>query len=172
MSRAADVMRKFNQISESRLLWTHAVIGLLVAFSHGSLLLLVGEGKVPIDDLRFTYITIPLALIVLVTAIAAIARTSLRTGVLKWHAVILGVAWFGAMYFSIRIAAVGIPQGVNFVWNPVVFAFVVGYPVYLTQRAFPQLAAHHWAVVAPLWAVAGSILLSAVVMWRMGNVAT
>jgi len=165
-------MRKLNRLSDRGLLWIHAAIGFFVALAHGGFLLLARAGKAPLDEAKFTYITIPIALIVLASAIVAILRLSLRANVLKFHAVVLGLAWLGAMYFSVQVAVVGIPPGVNFVWNPVFFAFVAAYPIYLVQRAFPALSAHEWAVVAPVWAVAASVVLSAVVMWRIANVAT
>ena len=59
-------------------------------------------------------------------------------------------------------------------WNPIFFAFVVAYPVYLMQRSFARDGAplNALAVQSPLWAIGLSIAISAAVMWRMANVAT
>jgi hypothetical protein len=164
-------MHKLYQTGDRRLLRNHLIVGFLVALSHGVFLLLAQQGKAPLDEARFTYITIPLALILVISSIAAIVHLSLRAATLKFHAVVLGLSWLGAMYFSIRVALFGVPIGVSFVWNPLIFALVVAYPIYLVPRAFPPLSASKWAAIAPLGAVALSILLSAVIMWRIANAA-
>ena len=177
MSRLTGALTKLNGIGPGALLWTNAVIALLVGISHAGFLLVIRAGKASpgaAEDIGFTYISIPVAVVVLATAIAALVKPSLRWPVLRFQAVVLALGALGAVYFGVRVAMFGIPAGTNFVWNPVFFAFVVAYPVYLLQRSFAREGApvNAVAVQSPLWALGVSIVISAAVIWRVANVAT
>jgi len=177
MSRVIDALTKLNGIGPAVLLWTNAVIALLVGISHVGFLLVIRAGKTPpgvAEDVGFTYITIPAAVVVLVTAIVALVKSPLRWPVLKFQSAVLVLGALVAAYFGVRVAILGIPSGTNLVWNPVFFAFVVAYPVYLLQRSFARDGAPVNAVAlqSPLWALGVSIAISAAVMWRVANAAT
>jgi hypothetical protein len=121
-----------------------------------------------------TYFTIPAALLIVLTAIAALAKFAPREPVLKLQSILLGLGGIAALYYGASVALEGVPRGANFGWNPVFYALCVGYPVYLVQRAFsrPQAPPNTLALQAPLWAMGIAILISTVIMWRVWNVAT
>ena len=172
-----DAVTKLNRIGPVALLWVNAAIALLVAVAHTGFLLLVRAGKASPEmaaDADLTYITIPLAIAILATAIAALIKASLRWPTLKVQALVLVLGALFMTYDGIRVAISGIPPGVNFVWNPLLFAFAVAYPVHLLQRAFARTDAplKPVALQAPLWAIGASVVISAAVMWRVLNVAT
>jgi hypothetical protein len=176
MSRILDAMSKMNRIGAVPLLWVNAAIAFFVASTHAAFLALVRAGKGPpgmSDDVWFTYITIPIALVVLVAAILALARSRMRASILKLQSISLLLGAVGLAYFGVRVAIVGVPSGVTFVWNPVLFALALAYPVYLVQRSFSSegAASNKLALQAPLWALGASVLISAAVMWRVASVA-
>jgi len=177
MSRVTETMAKLNGISVVALLWVNAVIAMFAIVANTGFALVVKFGKTPpeiADHVGDAYVSIVQAVLFLATAIAALVKPSFRGPVLKLHSVLLLAAATLTTYYGLEVAIFGVPRGVNFVWNPVIFAFFVAYPIYLAQRSFarPEAPVNAVAVQAPLWAIGGSIVLSAVVMWRVWNVAT
>jgi hypothetical protein len=160
-------MDRLDRISPTAFLWVNALLCLFVLLAHGGALLLVRAGKSPemADQVAIAYFTLPAALVSLGFALTALFRTEALGFTLKIHSIVLlGLAVYMA-YFGVNLAIKGIPADVRFAWNPLLFAFVVGYPVLLLQRAFPnhRLTAFRYA---PLIAVGISVLISVAVYWR------
>ena len=167
-------MTKWNHANIAPLLWINIALGTFVLLAHGGFILLVRAGKAPqyADDLGMAYVTSAIALLIVATAIAALFKAPLRMPILKVQSVILVIAAIAMILYGATVALAGIPPGKNFVWNPVLFAFVVAYPIFLVQRAFARAAPSPVALQAPLWAAAISVVISAVIMWRISSVAT
>ena len=103
MSRVIDTLTKLNGIGPVVLLWANVAIALLVVIAHTGFLLVVRAGKAPpevAEDIGFTYITIPVAVLVLVTAVAALAKAPLRWPVLKFQSVVLVLGALSAAYLA------------------------------------------------------------------------
>jgi hypothetical protein len=165
----AEAMDRLDRISPTAFLWTNALLCLFVLLAHGGALLVVQAGKAPemADAVAIAYFTVPVALVSLGFALVAFFRTAALALTLKVHSIfLLSLAVYMA-YFGLSAAIGGIPTGVRFAWNPLLFAFVVGYPVLLIQRAFPN---HGFSTpafrYAPLIAVGISVLISVAVYWR------
>ena len=102
MSRVIDTLTKLNGIGPVVLLWANVAIALLVVIAHAGCLLVVRRESAAevAEDIGFTYITIPVAVLVLVTAVAALAKAPLRWPVLKFQSVVLVLGALSAAYLA------------------------------------------------------------------------
>lgn len=148
-----------------KLVWTNLVVAALVAFSNG---LALAFGKNPPG---FVYVTVPLAVLVVALSSIAIVRRNLEMTILKLQTIFLLAVLMALLWFTFDFTLNGLPEGAKRVaWNPILFAFVCAYPVYLARRMFFDLTSAGAAVrYAHLGAILFSIFVSAFVMYRIAK---
>ena len=162
---------RLDRVSLSALVIANALLCLFVLLAHGSALLLVHSGN-PNDfgaAFELVYVTIPVAFVSILLALLAWLAPSTREVVLRVHTFVLGCLAAFAAWYAVDVIGNGIPRTANFVWNPLLFAFVVGYPVYLARRTLmPATALERPAFrYAHVVAVVVSLVLSALIFWRI-----
>jgi hypothetical protein len=167
---------RLDRINPLVLLWINAAIASLVALAHGGALLLVRLGKAAefADEIYTAYLSVPTALFALLISIVAIVKPQNRVWVLRVHTVLLTALAIGMIYFAVDVVVRGVPPTTKFSWNPVLFAFLLAYPVYLAIRMFAPDGVRQSSGLrfAPAWAIAVSAVLSVLVFWRVFASAT
>jgi len=120
------------------------------------------------------YVTVPVAFFGLLLALLGWMISGSRAAVLKFHTFMLGCLAAFAAWYAVDIIATGMPADARFSWNPILFGFVIGYPVYLARRTLLPAAALDVPLLyyAHVIAIAVSVVLSAAVFWRVYVAAT
>jgi len=176
MNRLLNVLERMDRVKVTILLWVNAALAAFVALAHGGAIFVYHLGKVPeiAEQLPNLYVSASTAIIGMMLSLLGLTVLASRTIVLKIQTVLLLILALGMVYFAIDVIAAGPAPNVKFSWNPVLFAFVVAYPVYLARRTLmPVRSSSPTAfLLAPVWAAAGSGLLSALVLWRVWSAAT
>ena len=178
MAWVARVVNRLDQIKPAWLLLPNGFIALFVFLAHGSALLFVRLGKIPARDfgeaLEAAYFTVPVAAAFLVATLVAWGWPAARTWVLRLQAVALICLAIDVLYFAFDVIANGIPRSQNFTWNPVLFAFLLAYSLYLGRRTLirPVLLQNLVLRYAHVWAIIVSIPISVLIFWRMNGAAT
>ncbi|MCC8474949.1 hypothetical protein LN458_13245 [Xanthomonas arboricola] len=165
-----SVMDGLDRISSFAMLCINSALCAFVLLAHGGALLLVSTGKVPemAQRVAIAYVSVPAVLIALAFSVLAFIRREKLGTTLKVHAAILiGLAAY-MLYVGLEVVFNGVPHGAGFSWNPILFAFVLGYPLLLTKRAFSWPSFNRAPLrFAPLLAVGISLLISAAIYWRL-----
>lgn len=159
-----------DQVNPETLLKINIFLGFFIALAHGLPLLFLEKNQIP-TSMLIGYFTAPVALLAALFCIAALFRPSWVQWVLKAHTVFLVIMAIYLLYFSINTILVGIPAGSNFSWNPLFFAFVLAYPVYLTRRFLVTQEAMQLFAIKYLHVIVfiGSFLISAAIMAKMSG---
>ena len=170
MNRLNRIVDALDRISPRWLLAINALISLFVLVAHSGWLLLVraGKGAGTQSDISLVYLTIPLAAVGLVLALVGFALPATRVWVLRAQALLLLFLAMFILQFAWRVVEGGAPEGGRFAWDPILFAFLCAYPVYLARRTlFPSAAASQ---IVPryshLFAFAASFIVSALVIYH------
>ena len=170
LSRLNRIVDALDRISPRWLLAINALISLFVLVAHGGWLLLVraGKGAATQSDIGLVYVTIPLAAIGLVLALVGFGSVTARIWVLRAQALLLLLLVLFMLQFAWRVVQGGALEGGRFAWNPILFAFLCAYPVYLARRTlFPSAAASQ---IVPryshLIAFGASFIVSALVIYH------
>ena len=148
-----------------RFLWINLIVCALVAVSH------VGATLISKDFPRVVYVTVPVSVVLLSLSIFALVSRERDQPILKFQSVVIMIGWIAALVLSVDLALNGLPSDVKrFSWNPILFALVCAYPVYLMRRVFfikktPPL----WLKYAPIVAILVSALISGLVFWQIGE---
>jgi hypothetical protein len=170
LNRLSQIVDALDRVSPSWLLALNGVLALLVLVAHGGWLLLVhtGKGAATAPDVGIAYVSIPLAALALLLAVAGVALPSARVWALRAQAVLLLLLLLYLLQFAWSVIADGAPVDGRFSWNPVLFAFVVAYPVYLARRVlFPTVAASQGVLrYSHVIALFVSVVISALVLYR------
>jgi hypothetical protein len=170
----ARTIDRLDNVGLAWLLLPNGLLALFVLIAHGGALILVRAGKPhPFgESFQLVYFSIPIAATAIVLALVAWAVPHCRNVVLKIHTFILGCVSAFALWFSLDVVAHGIPSGA-FVWDPILFAFVLAYPTYLARRTLVPAAALRSPALryAHVFAAILAILISVAVYWRMFTVA-
>ena len=165
-------IEKLDKAKPKRLIKINMFIAAFVCLAHGPVLVLpfVAEIEGFQTAPLFVFFSVPLALSALIYAIFALKNPVREGNVLKYHTILL-LLMFGLMcMYSVSILINGIPnEGVRFVWNPVLFAFLFAYPVYLARLVFKKndINKKTYIKYAHVYAILISISISAFIMGRM-----
>ena len=170
LNRLNRIVDALDRISPRWLLAINALISLFVLVAHSSWFFLVhaGKGAATQSDVGLVYLTIPLAAFGLVLALVGFALPATRVWVLRAQALLLLFLVLFMLQFAWRVVEGGPPEGSRFAWDPILFAFLCAYPVYLARRTlFPSAAA---SLVVPryshLFAFGASFIVSALVIYH------
>jgi len=171
MNWLTQMVDRLDHVKPNWLLVANAVVALLILIAHGGALLMVRSGKGEIfgESTSTLYVSVPLAASAVALACAALIWAGSRTLILKIHAALLiGVAVY-LLYYALFLISNGIPTIGRFTWDPVLFALFLAYPVYLARRVFvlPETLRNPAIKYAHVFALALSILLSSIIMWRI-----
>lgn len=168
MNRLNRIVDALDRISPPWLLTTNALISLFVLVAHSGWLLLVraGKGAATQSDIGLVYFTIPLAAVGLVLALLGLVLPATRVWALRAQALLLLFLVLFMLQFAWRVVEGSTPEGGRFAWDPILFAFLCAYPVYLARRTiFPSAAASQ---IVPryshLLAFVASFIVSALVI--------
>ena len=176
MSAIANALERLDRTKASTLLWINGAVAAFVVLAHGGAILINRLGKSPAiaDQIPTLYLSVSAATFGLLLSLIGLIVSGSRTTVLKVQTLLLLALAVGMIYFAIDVIAFGPAPNINFSWNPLLFAFVIAYPTYMAQRTLIQLSdsnSESWRF-APVWAAAGSFVVSALVIWRAWNAAT
>ena len=162
---------RLDRVSLSALLVANGLLCLFVLLAHGSALLLVRSGKPNVLGAGFelVYLSIPIAFVSILLALLAWRAPRMRETVLRVHTLVLGCLAAFAVWYAVDVIVTGVPRTAEFVWNPLFFAFLVSYPVYLVRRTLvsPAVLERPPFRYAHVIAVGVSLLLSALILWRI-----
>jgi hypothetical protein len=169
LNRLNRIVDALDRISPQWLLAINAAISLFVIVAHSGWFLLVraGKGAATQSEIGLVYLTIPLAAVGLLLALFGFALPAARIWVLRAQALLLLLLVLFLLLFAWRVVKSGASESGQFEWNPVLFAFICAYPVYLSRRTlFPSAAATQ---VVPryshLLAFGASFIVSALVIY-------
>jgi len=170
MNRLSQIADALDRVSPSWLLALNGVLALFVLAAHGGWFLLVraGKGAATPPEASIAYLSIPLAALALLLAAAGVALPSMREWALRAQAVFFLLLLIYLLQFAWSVIVNAAPVDGRYAWNPVLFAFVVAYPVYLARRVlFPTAAATQVvARYSHLIALFVSVVISALVLYR------
>ena len=161
----SDRIDGWDLIPLRRFLWINLFVCAFVMVSH------VGATLISKDFPRVVYVTIPVSVVLLSLSIFALVSREREQPILKFQSAVIMVGWLGALAFSVDLALNGVPPDIKRVsWNPVLFALVCAYPIYLMRRAFfikttPPL----WLKYSPIVAILVSALIRGLVFWQIGE---
>ncbi len=168
MKWISEKVEGLDQANPRTLLKINIFLSLFVALAHGLPLLLIKHSELP-AGFGIGYFTAPAALIAALAGLVAHFRPALQQPVLKVHTAFLLLMGAYLLYFGISTLVVGIPEGTKFSWNPIFFAFVLAYPVYLARRfLIPDTAPQSIAVrYAHVSVFLGSFPISAAIIAKV-----
>ena len=156
--------------------WLLLLNGVLAAFTilaNGGWLLLATSGKVPAADVAAAgsapYVLVLIASLVLVSSLVGWFWPTARTGVLKAQTLGVGSLAAYVVLIASEVVVGGGSLGTKFVWDPVLFAFLVAYAVYLARRTLVPAPALRRPVIryAHIYAALIALAVGVLVLWRV-----
>jgi len=135
------LLTKIDSIPERVLLWIHLALACLVGVAHGGALAIT-YAKPTADDENIRHlasVSLPTAGLIVLTAVIALLRPSLRRQTLAAHGWILLVGGIAALTWAASLLVRGIPQD-NFSWSPGLLSVFVAYSVFVVSRYGVPLA--------------------------------
>lgn len=176
MNRLENWVDQLDHVQPRKLLWINFSIGTFVLLAHGPLLVLPYIAEIKGFEVApaGTFVSVPLALALIVTAVVALRRVSFITPAIKFHTIILMLCFTATIYYSSVVIIYGIPTGVGFTWNPILYAFLCAYPIYLFRLVFMRDRLHEniWLKCSHIAVAVLSLPVSGVIMWNIWNSGT
>jgi hypothetical protein len=139
-----------------------------VLLAHGGALLLMRlQPEAVPPGFGIVYLTVPLAIVLLLVGAVGFASARWRRPVLKVHAAALGLLMAWLTWFVVDVLAHGIPAGTRFSWTPFLYTAMVFYTCLFLRRTFASAAqAARWRAL-PFWAAGVAAVLDMTVMARV-----
>jgi hypothetical protein len=160
------LVSKVDGIPERALLWANVALGCFIGLAHGGALAITYAQPSPDAESiqQLASISLPLAAVIVLTSVTALARVGFRRSVLALHGVIFGAAAVVTLLWAISILIWGLPDG-RFVWSVGMMSALVAYGFFVASRySVPKSAREHAAVFyAPLIALVLSLPIDAAV---------
>jgi hypothetical protein len=124
-----------DRVPEHVLLWVNVALACFVALAHGGALALTYAKPTPdAESIRqLALISLPLATLVILTAVAALFRGDYRKPTLGLHGWILVASAVAALVWASSLLYHGIPKG-NFAWTPGLMSVWACYSVFVASR--------------------------------------
>ena len=143
-------------IPERKLIWVNIALAGFVALAHGGALAATYAKPTPdASEIRqLAFISLPIASLVIVTAVAALIYAQLRPRVLALHGIILAVGESILLFWALGVLLNGIPDG-KFSWAVGFLTVSVCYVAALFCRfSIPSHLRSSWDIYyAPLFAL-------------------
>jgi hypothetical protein len=129
------IIHKIDEIPDSVLLAINICFAGFVMLAHGGALAVAYFTDAEALDkvLPLARVTLPLAFLIVVSAIVAFFCLKFRQVILSFHAAIMTVGACAMLAWAASILIKGIPEG-RFAWSPGFLTFSAVYPVYLLRR--------------------------------------
>ena len=161
----SERLHGWDAIPPRRLVWINLFVAGFVLVAHGGAAI-VGK-TIPLA----LYVTIPASVLLLSLSIYALLFPERQQHVLRLQSGLLMAGWAGMLFFSVDIAFNGVSfDDKRFSWNPILFALVCAYPIYLARRAFFQARdMPFWLRYAHVIAAVASVVISVLVFRRIGE---
>ena len=163
---------KADGIPEKGLLWTNAGLACFIAFAHGGALAITYSKPTPdAEDIRqLAMFSLPMAAVVIATAVVALIRVDLRRWVLGVHGFVLASSAAAGLFWASSILLVGMPAG-NFRWTVGWLSAWVTYSVFVLCRFSlpPRLRAHPAVFYAPVIALVVAATVDISVLLRLAG---
>lgn len=165
-----SLIARWDQWKPTSLLRINLGIAAFILVAHiGGTLAYIAEAKEPkpqffsllgLDDL--------VAALILVSGVAALIKAQYRQPALRVHTIVLSLLAMWWVVWGFSLAFGELPKG-NFAWNPLLFAFLCAYPVYLIRRTYlaHMLASSPLVNYAHVIVAGGSLILSAFIMQKV-----
>ena len=130
-----EYLARLDSISPEKLRTTNLFISLFVLLPHIAAYFIAKPGEItggPLFRVSMAALDV-LAVFVLVGCLLTYKHSGKIQSVLKAQSLVLSVIVVPLLAWGLGIAFIGIPEG-NFAFNPVLFAFLCAYPIYLLRR--------------------------------------
>jgi len=166
------LLGKADGVPEKGLLWANIGLACLVALAHGGALAITYAKPTPdAEDIRqLAMFSLPIAAVVIVTAVAALIRVDLRRWVLGVHGFVLASSAAWGLLWALSILLEGIPKG-NFRWSVGWLSAWVAYSVFVLCRFSlpPRLRAQPAVFYAPAIALVVAAAVDVGVFLRLAD---
>jgi hypothetical protein len=135
-----SITRWVDRASARPFLWADIGLAAFVLFAHGGALAVsvAKPDRAPQDVWQVAIFSLPLAVIVLVSGVAALQRTDLAPRVLAMHGLVLGASAAALLLWASSILVTG-PGQEQFVWAVGFLTVWVAYSTYTMLRFSPFL---------------------------------
>jgi len=141
-------LTRFETMSRRVYLTVNALIACFVTLAHGGALAISLSKPTPhADEIRqLSMISLPLAILVLASAVAAFIRPGLVPGVLRMHGAVIAVSAIALLLWAVTVL-VGEPPSERFIWTTGLLTAWVVYSVFvLTRHTLSQSTRKNYAV--------------------------
>jgi hypothetical protein len=130
-----NLASRFDGIPERRLLWINIGLACLVSLAHGGALAITLSKPAPNAEAirQLASVSLPIAGLLIVTAVVALLRAEYRSTVLAIHGLAFGVGALASLWWALTLLASGIPEG-NFRWSVGLLTASVAYAAFLVCR--------------------------------------
>ena len=151
------LLDKVYSVPERKFVWINIVLAGFVAFAHGGALAVTYAKPTPdaAEIRQLALISLPIVVIVILTAAVALVYAKLRPTVLALHGVILAVGESLLLFWALGLLVHGIPEG-RFAWSVGFLTASACYAAILFCRfSIPlHLRSSRGVYYAPIFAVA------------------
>jgi len=166
----AGFVERIDKWKPSTMLKINMGIAFFILLAHiGGALILISESQEPKPSLlSLLYLDDFVAFLIFITSVLGLIKKQITWGILRLHAIILLLLALGWIYWSITLA-IGDPPTGNFVWNPILFAFLCAYPVYLLRRTYlASYISKSWFLnYSHVLIAMGSLVISGVIIYKI-----
>ena len=167
MTRFVD---RIDEWKPSTMLKINMGIAFFILLAHiGGALILISESQEPKPSLlSLLYLDDLVAFLIFATSLVGLIKKQTTWGILHVHTIILLLLAIGWIYWSFTLAIGGPPKG-NFVWNPILFAFLCAYPIYLLRRTFlASYISKSWFLnYSHVLIAMGSLVVSGLIIYKI-----
>ena len=150
------LLDKAYSIPERKFVWVNIVLAGVVAFAHGGALAVTYAKPTPdaAEIRQLALISLPIAIVVILTAAAALFYAQWRPRVLALHGIVFAVGVSILLFWALGVLVNGIPEG-RFSWSVGFLTASVGYAAVLFCRFSipPHLRSSRGVYYAPIFAL-------------------
>ena len=135
MRMITKAIARVDAVSIRALLLVDLGLAIFVGIAHGGgLLVALAQDSPMLGFIRpVAIVSLPVAGLVIVTSLAALARPLWRLSVLTGHSIVLCLASLATLGWAVSLLVGGIPV-CNFAWSPGLMSVFCAYPFYLLRR--------------------------------------
>lgn len=163
-------LAKADAMPETRLLLINTGLACLVALAHGGALAITLVKPTPdAEGIRqLATISLPIAVLVILSAAATLFSPSSRRTVLSLHGIVFAGSAVAMLVWGTGLLVYGIPE-VNFTWSVGLFSLWIAYSVFVFCRYSlpPDLRRRPLVFYAPVTALLGAAVVDTGVFLRL-----
>lgn len=163
------LVEKMDKWKYSTMLKINIGIAAFILIAHiGSALFTISESQEPKPNIfQFLHFDDYVAFFILISALLALLKSTASQVILRIHTILILILAIDWLFMGISFAIGEIPEG-NFAWNPILFAFLCAYPVYLIRRVFlsHKLADSKVLYNSHIITALGSLVISGLIIYK------